>query len=99
MYYIDTPAGLEASTSAFPAERSPTSDDLQLRARRRRADGLTVDATGDIWVAFWKDGWPVRCRLSGDDADGRHWPASLDESPQRARHELRVRRRGSSGSW
>jgi sugar lactone lactonase YvrE len=63
MYYIDTPTRtirrfpFDASTGALgePAV-------LDTSAWSGLPDGMTVDADGDLWVAFW-DGWAVR-RLS-----------------------------------
>jgi sugar lactone lactonase YvrE len=59
MYYVDTRTG---GVDAF--DHDPDTGSLAGRRRlidveRGWPDGLTVDASGDLWVALW-DGWAIR---------------------------------------
>lgn len=75
MFYVDTPTRTIA-VFAFDVERGtlgPRAVHVDTSALGGVPDGLTMDADGNVWVAFW-DGAAVRC-FSG--ADG----ALLEEIP------------------
>lgn len=67
VYYIDTPT---KTIARFPfemaggefGERTVHADTSGLTGS---PDGMTIDADGNLWVAFW-GGWCVRC-FAGDD--------------------------------
>jgi sugar lactone lactonase YvrE len=76
MIYIDTPSGKverfvwDASCSGESAEnRSPMRDPTILitwpEAELKYADGMTLDAAGDLWIACWAAGRVVRYSPEG----------------------------------
>jgi sugar lactone lactonase YvrE len=62
MYFTDTPTeqirgyAYDAATGELGADRVV----VDARELSGQPDGMTVDAAGNLWVAFW-DGWAVRC--------------------------------------
>lgn len=62
MYFTDTPTeqirayAYDRGTGALGADRVV----VDARELSGQPDGMTVDADGNLWVAFW-DGWAVRC--------------------------------------
>lgn len=67
VYYVDTPTQRIDRFAYDPAtgtlgERRTLTDTSGLSGW---PDGMTIDADGNLWVAFW-GGWCVRC-FSGDD--------------------------------
>jgi sugar lactone lactonase YvrE len=62
MYFTDTPTeqirayDYDRATGELGADRVV----VDARELSGQPDGMTVDADGNLWVAFW-DGWAVRC--------------------------------------
>lgn len=66
-YYIDTPTQTVRRFPFDPATGSLGAGEIHVDTGGLSGwpDGMTIDAQGDLWVAFW-DGWAVRC-FSGRD--------------------------------
>ncbi|SEF54820.1 Sugar lactone lactonase YvrE [Nonomuraea solani] len=63
LYYVDTPTGRVDVFDYDPATGEMA--DRRTFAELPQPDGLTVDATGHVWVALWGGGAVVRLRPDG----------------------------------
>jgi sugar lactone lactonase YvrE len=83
MYFTDTPTGrvraygYDSATGRLGADRVA----VDTRGLDGHPDGMTVDAAGNLWVAFW-GGWAVRCfSPTGELLDEIPFPVAQPSRP------------------